>query len=135
MCVFRYKQIAAERLAIAGLHVAYGFKDLPTNGPFPINIALAQPGKVCAGCPKKRVGLNFGSLLSIMHIFDDCWKFFKKKLTLHRKNAKNIRSEFLDIKNVQNFQNRSLIEAYFKAIVLFFPCSFSLKPKEISDQT
>ena len=47
MCVFRYKQIAAERLAIAGLHVAYGFTDFPTNGPFPINIALAQPGKVC----------------------------------------------------------------------------------------
>ena len=40
-----YKQIAAKRLANAGLHVAYGFTDLPTNGPFPIIIALDQPGK------------------------------------------------------------------------------------------
>ena len=33
----RYKQIAAERLAIAGLNIAYGL-DFPTNGPFPVKV-------------------------------------------------------------------------------------------------
>lgn len=77
MCVFRYKQIAAERLAIAGLHVAYGFTDFPTNGPFPINIALAQPEKVCTGCSKQiycggqSLNLNQYYKGFFLDIFDD----------------------------------------------------------------
>ncbi len=35
----RYKQIVGERLAIAGGNVAYGVSDMPTNGPFPTDIA------------------------------------------------------------------------------------------------
>jgi len=37
----RYKQIAAERLAIAGLNVAYGLPEFPSNGPFPAEVILA----------------------------------------------------------------------------------------------
>ncbi len=36
----RYKQIVAERLANAGLNVAYGLTDYPTYGPYPV--ALTQ---------------------------------------------------------------------------------------------
>ena len=33
-------QIVGERLAIAGLNIAYGMTDLPTNGPFFTNIDI-----------------------------------------------------------------------------------------------
>ena len=33
---FRNKQLAAERLAVAGLNVAYWMTEFPTKGPFPI---------------------------------------------------------------------------------------------------
>ena len=36
----RYKQIVAERLANAGLNIAYGLTDFPTYGPYPV--ALSQ---------------------------------------------------------------------------------------------
>ena len=32
----RNKQLVSKRLAIAGLNVAYGISEYPTNGPFPI---------------------------------------------------------------------------------------------------
>ena len=31
----RYKQVVAQRLAVAGLHVAYQMEEYPTGGPFP----------------------------------------------------------------------------------------------------
>ena len=34
----RYKQIVAQRLAIAGLNVAYGMEEYPTSGPFPVDL-------------------------------------------------------------------------------------------------
>ena len=34
------KQIAAERLALAGLNVAYGFDKYPTRGPWPISMSF-----------------------------------------------------------------------------------------------
>ena len=34
----RYKQVVAKRLAIAGLNVAYGRKNYPTRGPFPVDL-------------------------------------------------------------------------------------------------
>ena len=34
----RNKQLPCKRLATSGLNVAYGLKDYPTNGPFPIII-------------------------------------------------------------------------------------------------
>ena len=40
----RYKQIVAERLATAGLHVAYGREELPANGPFPTSFTV-EPGE------------------------------------------------------------------------------------------
>ena len=36
----RQKQIPCKRLATAGLNVAYGMKDYPTNGPFPTAIKV-----------------------------------------------------------------------------------------------
>jgi len=39
----RYKQIAAERLSIAGLNVVYGL-DYPTRGPFPVQIENTPQG-------------------------------------------------------------------------------------------
>ena len=36
----RQKQIPCKRLATAGLNVAYGMKDFPTNGPFPAAIKV-----------------------------------------------------------------------------------------------
>ena len=38
----RNKQLASKRLAIAGLNVAYGMSQYPTNGPFPLTINFAQ---------------------------------------------------------------------------------------------
>merc|ERR1719167_1887189 len=38
----RYKQIVAERLAMAGLNVAYGMKTYPTNGPYIQSINLSS---------------------------------------------------------------------------------------------
>ena len=42
----RNKQLTSQRLAIAGLNVAYGLKEYPNNGPFPQtwNIAETQNG-------------------------------------------------------------------------------------------
>ena len=40
----RYKQIVAERLATAGLRVAYGREELPANGPFPTGFTV-NPGE------------------------------------------------------------------------------------------
>ena len=40
----RYKQIVAERLAVAGLSIAYGL-NYPTNGPFPLSIEIGG-GKI-----------------------------------------------------------------------------------------
>jgi len=40
----RYKQVVAKRLAIAGLNVAYGRKNYPTGGPFPVD--LKEEGSV-----------------------------------------------------------------------------------------
>ena len=31
----RNKQLTSKRLAVAGLNVAYGMTDYPTNGPYP----------------------------------------------------------------------------------------------------
>ena len=43
----RNKVIPSQRLATAGLNVAYGLKEYPTNGPFPdfIDINQVQNGK------------------------------------------------------------------------------------------
>jgi len=38
----RYKQIVGERLAIAGMNVAYGDESFPTNGPFPVDGSLDE---------------------------------------------------------------------------------------------
>ena len=38
----RNKQLPSKRLATAGLNVAYGLKDFPTNGPFPQTITFNQ---------------------------------------------------------------------------------------------
>ena len=38
----RNKQVPAERLAIAGLAVAYNMEQYPTNGPFPTQINRAR---------------------------------------------------------------------------------------------
>lgn len=38
----RNKQVPAERLAIAGLAVAYNMEQYPTNGPFPTQINRAE---------------------------------------------------------------------------------------------
>ena len=42
----RNKQLASQRLAYAGLNVAYGQTDFPTNGPFPevVDFALLSGG-------------------------------------------------------------------------------------------
>ena len=32
----RNKQLTCKRLAVSGLNIAYGMKEFPTNGPFPI---------------------------------------------------------------------------------------------------
>ena len=36
----RNKQLPCKRLSTAGLNVAYGLKDYPTNGPFPVDIKV-----------------------------------------------------------------------------------------------
>ena len=38
----RNKQLPSKRLASAGLNVAYGLKDFPTNGPFPETVTFNQ---------------------------------------------------------------------------------------------
>ena len=38
----RNKQLPAKRLAIAGLNVAYGLTEFPTNGPFPTLLDVNQ---------------------------------------------------------------------------------------------
>ena len=38
----RNKEIPSQRLATAGLNVAYGLKEYPTNGPFPDFIDINQ---------------------------------------------------------------------------------------------
>ena len=42
----RNKQLVSERLAIAGLNIAYGNTTYPTNGPFPssVNFAAVEDG-------------------------------------------------------------------------------------------
>jgi len=42
----RNKQLAAERLAIAGLNVAYWMTEFPTKGPFPIMPIVANSGGI-----------------------------------------------------------------------------------------
>jgi len=44
----RNKQLASVRLAYAGLNIAYGLTDYPTNGPFPVSAKTmtSQPGSL-----------------------------------------------------------------------------------------
>jgi len=42
----RYKQIVGERLALSGLHVAYGQEQFPLYGPFPVDL---QPSRTKEG--------------------------------------------------------------------------------------
>ena len=41
-----HKQIVAQRLAVAGLRVAYGDLSCPTGGPMPLNITRSQNGQL-----------------------------------------------------------------------------------------
>ena len=38
------KQLPAKRLGIAGLNVAYGMKQFPTMGPFPVDVTVSEEG-------------------------------------------------------------------------------------------
>ena len=42
----RNKQLVSKRLAIAGLNVAYGKTEFPTNGPFPKSVQFSSAGLV-----------------------------------------------------------------------------------------
>ena len=40
------KQLPAQRLAIAGLSIAYGLPNFPSKGPFPTNFEIIETDKV-----------------------------------------------------------------------------------------
>ena len=40
----RNKQLVSQRLANAGLNVAYGKTDFPNNGPYPVSIEFTSAG-------------------------------------------------------------------------------------------
>ena len=62
----RYKQIVGERLAYAGLNVAYGLEEYPTSGPYPQTLQLSKNLTFGADKDLKTVSLTFDSDLQYL---------------------------------------------------------------------
>jgi len=56
----RYKQVVAERLAVAGLRVAYGDLTCPTGGPMPLNVTRQNNGQVTVQYDQEVVYIGSG---------------------------------------------------------------------------
>jgi len=62
----RYKQIVGERLAYAGLNVAYGLEEYPASGPYPQTLHLSKNLTFGADKDLKTVSLTFDSDLQYL---------------------------------------------------------------------
>ena len=69
----RHKQVVAQRLAVAGLRVAYGNLTYPIGGPMPLNITR-QGGQVTVGYDKEVRFINtfFCARNQLCHLTLDC---------------------------------------------------------------
>ena len=88
----RYKQIIGQRLAIAGMNVAYGNSSFPTNGPHPADLYVG-PGPSILLEYDQKIKYNqseiSGFYFCCLDNFDRCDHFSRNWVEVEKKNVQS----------------------------------------------